>query len=299
MATFDEDELSLCLSEVLLKEDLDDDLITYLVGMICDGDTVTLSEVASATIDEESEIYEAIGPFLESSGCESDIIMKACSAVQELAKKSAPSSGTSSARNHMKLSQGAITMSSNLDRTTEEEEDANRFLWGTDTALKNTNMQRDAHDNTTSTKDKRKQKQELEKARKEYTAKMEALEREEAKEGSNAVVSVMVLPDYDSGRNEKDIHCRNVGLSLDTGRILLDNADLKFANQVRMLHACMHACMHAAGHGTLFQCFSCACVNSISISHVLLFPHVTRSFHLYNSAVMVLWGRMELAKLRF
>ncbi len=95
------------------------------------------------------------------------------------------------------------------------------------------NEQKNAHDSTQSAKEKRKSRQELEKARKEYQSKIEALEREEAKEGKNAVVSQMVLPDYDSGRNEKDIQCRNVGVSLDNGRILLENANLKFAHQRR------------------------------------------------------------------
>lgn len=245
--SFDEDELSECLSSVLLTDDndLDEDLISYLVGMICDGDTVTLPEVAQASIDQDSEIYEAIAPFLESSSCSEELIIQSCQAVKDLALKYAPpsESATNNINNSStqqtklearKLKQGMVSMSSELDRKTEEEEDANRFLWGTDAGVAAfTNEQRDAHDNTVSAKDRRKQKQELEKARKEYQAKIEALQREEDKEGKNAVVSVMVLPDYDSGRNEKDIHCRNVGVSLDTGRVLLDNADLKFTHKRR------------------------------------------------------------------
>jgi len=244
--SFDEDELCECLSSVLLTDgnDLDEDLISYLVGMICDGDTVTLQEVAQASIDQDSEIYEAIGPFLESSSCSEELIIKSCQAVKDLALKyaNAPAdndndniiNATQTRLEAKKLKQGMVSMSSELDRKTEEEEDANRFLWGTDAGVAAfTNIQKDAHDNTVSAKDRRKQKQELEKARKEYQAKIEALEREEEKEGNNAVVSVMVLPDYDSGRNEKDIHCRNVIVSLDTGRVLLDNADLKFAHKRR------------------------------------------------------------------
>ena len=125
-------------------------------------------------------------------------------------------------------------MSSDLDRQIEAEEDANRFLWGTDSGVAAfTNQQRDAHQDTFSSKDKRKQRQELEKARKEYQARLDALEQEEEKEGRNAVVSAMILPDYESGRNEKDIHCRNVGVSLDNGQSLLEHADLKFAHRCR------------------------------------------------------------------
>jgi ATPase components of ABC transporters with duplicated ATPase domains len=245
MTAFDQQELTSCLSDVLLTKDnhdlLDEDLITYLVGMICDGDTVTLEEVAQSTIDEDSGIYEAIGPFLESSGCGQQLILKACQAVQDLAKQSSGSLSSSAAKNSTasrlearKLRQGIVSMSSDLDRKTQEEEEANRFLWGADSGVVAfINEQRDAHDSTISAKERRKQRQELEKARREYQTKVEAMEREEAKEGGNAVVSAMVLPDYSTGRNEKDIHCRNVGISLDNGRILLENANLKFAHQRR------------------------------------------------------------------
>lgn len=242
MTAFDETELTSCLTAVLLTKDnhdLDEDLITYLVGMICDGDTITLEEVAQSTIDEDSGIYEAIGPFLESSGCGQQLILKACQAVQDLARRCSGSSSsasnlTASRLEARKLRQGIVSMSSDLDRKTQEEEEANRFLWGADSGVVAfINEQRDAHDSTISAKEKRKQRQELEKARREYQAKVEAMEREEAKEGGNAVVSAMVLPDYSSGRNEKDIHCRNVGISLDNGRILLENANLKFVHQRR------------------------------------------------------------------
>jgi ATP-binding cassette subfamily F protein 3 len=241
MTVFNEDELSECLSKVLLEgdNDLDEDLITYLVGMICDEDTVSMVEIAKCTVDEESEIFETIGPFLESSGCEDDMILKTCVAVQDLAKKyhnpdSSSSQNEKSADVAKKLKQGMVSMSSNLEQKTEEEEDANRFLWGTDSGVAAfVNNQKDAHDSTQSAKEKRKSKQELERARKEYQSRLEALEREEEKEGKNAVVSQMVLPDYDTGRNEKDIQCRNVSISLDNGRILLENANLKFAHQRR------------------------------------------------------------------
>jgi ATP-binding cassette subfamily F protein 3 len=243
MTTFNEDELSECLSGVLLEDndDLDEDLITYLVGMICDEDTVTLEEIAKCSVDQESEIFETIGPFLESSGCDDDMILKTCKVVQNLAKKyhnpaedGKTTTTSTTSTTSSKLKQGMVSMSSNLDRTTEEEDDANRFLWGTDSGVAAfINQQKDAHDGTKSAKEKRKSKQELEKSRKEYQDRIDALEREEEKEGKNAVVSQMVLPDYESGRNEKDIQCRNVTVSLDNGRILLDNANLKFAHQRR------------------------------------------------------------------
>jgi len=67
-----------------------------------------------------------------------------------------------------------VSMSSHLDRETEAEEDANRFLWGADSGVAPfTNQQREAHKDTVSAKDKRKQRQELEKARRAYQAKMQ------------------------------------------------------------------------------------------------------------------------------
>ena len=90
-----------------------------------------------------------------------------------------------------------------------------------------TNQQRDAHDNTASSKDKRKVRKELEEARREYTEKMAMLEAEEEEMSGKASVSNMVIPDYRSGRNEKDIHVRNVSLSLDNGTPLLDYGELE------------------------------------------------------------------------
>ena len=43
----------------------------------------------------------------------------------------------------------------------------------------------------------------------------------------------MVLPDYKTGRNERDIQVRDVSLDLDTGKRLLDSAELKFSYRRR------------------------------------------------------------------
>ena len=96
-----------------------------------------------------------------------------------------------------------------------------------------TNQARDAHDSTVSAKDKRKQRKDLEASRREYEAKMALLEAEEEGDAGKASVSNMVIPDYGSGRNEKDIHVSNVSLSLDNGTLLLDDGELKFTHQRR------------------------------------------------------------------
>ncbi len=96
-----------------------------------------------------------------------------------------------------------------------------------------TNQTRDAHDSTVSAKDKRKARKELEAARREYEAKMAFLQAQEEGEAGKASVSNMVIPDYRSGRNEKDIHVRNISLSLDNGTSLLGHGELKLAHQRR------------------------------------------------------------------
>ena len=96
-----------------------------------------------------------------------------------------------------------------------------------------TNDQRDAHDSTVSAKDKRKQRKELEVTRREYEAKMAMLAAEEEGDAGKASVSNMVIPDYRSGRNEKDIHMRNVSLSLDNGTLLLNDGELKLVHKRR------------------------------------------------------------------
>lgn len=96
-----------------------------------------------------------------------------------------------------------------------------------------TNQARDAHESSVSAKDKRKARKELEAARKEYEAKMAVLAAEEEGDSGKASVSNMVIPDYRSGRNERDIHVSNVSLSLDNGTPLLIDGELKFSHQRR------------------------------------------------------------------
>lgn len=250
MTSISEEELCQCLSSILLddneNDDIDENIIEYLAGMLSDSDSFPIPDIANSQElvadgdNSEHIVYEAIAPFLESSGCDIDLILKSCNAVVKLALKYDDASSrthkvksgasSTSSSSVVKLKQGVVSMSSHLQPQDEAEEDANRFLWGTDTVGNYTNKSQDAHTEKLSAKDKRKQRQELEKARKEYEAKMRALEAEEAKEGDGAVFAKMVLPDYNSGRNEKDIQVKNVGISLDNGRTLLSGADLKFSH---------------------------------------------------------------------
>jgi hypothetical protein len=109
--------------------------------------------------------------------------------------------------------------------------DANRPIRSKIAAM--TNQTRDAHDSTVSSKDKRKSRKELEAARREYEEKMAILQAEEDGGAGKASVSNMIIPDYRSGRNEKDINVRNVSLSLDNGTPLLSDGELKFSHRRR------------------------------------------------------------------
>ena len=110
---------------------------------------------------------------------------------------------------------------------TEADQDANRFLWGTDSKVHEmTNASMDAKQQSSS-KDRRKAKQELERARREFASKLEQAQ------GEAGAVSAMLLPDYTSGRNERDVQIKNVTLSLDNGRLLLNGGELKFAHKRR------------------------------------------------------------------
>jgi ABC-type Mn2+/Zn2+ transport system ATPase subunit len=248
-ASLEESELCEILSKVLLtaedesKQVMDSDLIAYLAGMLADSDEVQVPLIAAVPDENVTQgaVYQSIGPFLESSGCEPDQILRACAAVHQLARtKCGVTAGAGPTLSSIhaddavkKLRQGLVTMSSTLSAQSDASVDSNRFLWGADKGVAAfINVTKEAHSETTSAKDKRKQRQELERARKEFEAKAKAMEEEEKADG-HSIVTPMVLPDYRSGRNERDILVRNVGLSLDNGRILLDHAELRFAYRRR------------------------------------------------------------------
>jgi ABC-type Mn2+/Zn2+ transport system ATPase subunit len=153
----------------------------------------------------------------------------ACSASRNAPKTTKTNGSASTTATARPLKQGIVSMSSHLSQQSDAEVEANRFLWGTDGGVAAvTNKTIDAYSDKTSAKDKRKQKQELEQARREFQAKLER--EQESESNSKGVVSTMVLPDYQSGRNEKNVQVQNISLSLDNGRSLLNNGDLKFSH---------------------------------------------------------------------
>lgn len=236
MAT--EEQLKQTLSKILLNSDvidygIDDDIVSYLASMLHESGL--------------EDIEDSIGPFLESYGCTEELIQDVCTAVVNTTKSTTVYGGGAcggstlviNGDNHdtnnqqhgaIKLKQGMVSMASTLTDQSDAEVDANRYMWGQDNKIAAmTNQQREAHDSTSSAKDRRKARKELEAARREYEAKMALLRAQEDGEAGKASVSHMVLPDYRSGRNEKDIHLRNITISLDNGTSLLDNGELKLA----------------------------------------------------------------------
>lgn len=230
-----EEQVQQVLEKVLLQDaqavvvdGLDEDLITYLAGLLSEG-------LQDEEITPES-VESLMGPFLESMACPLDLQKEANQAIVALGSSYSSTNNNSNNNNKhttQRLKQGIVTMSSHLTEQSESDVEANRFLWGTDTGVAAmTNTQMDAFTNKTSAKDKRRARQELEQARREYQAKLELVQQEENSSGGG-VVSAMVLPDYQSGRNDTNVQVRHVSLSLDNGRCLLSDGDLKFAHQRR------------------------------------------------------------------
>lgn len=214
------EELIEKLSAVLLKDNdeelvdgLDKDLVEYLAGLLSEADDLT-----------EESVDELMGPFFESVDVPEDLQEQAkqvvINMIAYLAKIEEEKAGA------RKLRQGVVTMKLE-EYETVADQDANRFLWGTDSKVHEmTNSSMDAKQQSSS-KDRRKAKQDLERARREFASKLEQAQ------GEAGAVSAMLLPDYTSGRNERDVQIKNVTLSLDNGRLLLNGGELKFAHKRR------------------------------------------------------------------
>jgi ATP-binding cassette subfamily F protein 3 len=222
MTLLDSEVLVERLSGVLLDQEiegLDDDLVQYLAGL--------LSEGLEGEVTDDS-IQELIGPFLESVTCPPDVIELAKQVVLDLAEGSSTTkSADDSAK---KLKQGLVNMRLDSSMSDAADEEQKRFLWGTDSKVHEMTNKTIEAQQKSSAKDRRKARQELEKARREFQAKLEQQQQEDAAAGE---VSAMVLPDYTSGRNERDVQIKNVSVSLDNGRLLLDNGELKFTHKRR------------------------------------------------------------------
>lgn len=221
MAELSEDDLVEALSGVLLKDEidgLDEDLVAYLAGLL---ETQLVEDPSQC----QDILDESMVPFLESVACPSNLIDDAKTSVTELVDSKTVSAAAPSSTGAKKLQQGLVSMQSTLSQQSDEE--ANRYAWGKDEGVKaNANTLIDAYSDKTSAKDKRKQKQELEKKRRELAAQMQHEDN-----ATKAGVSTMLLPTVMS--KEKDVQLTGVSISLDNGRTLLESSDLKFSYQRR------------------------------------------------------------------
>ena len=242
-----EDELVAALSKVLLNnndndddelvEGLDEDLVSYIAGMLA---SKAAEEVGSDPSVLAEAIDEVLLPFLESVHCPEELVKQAETAVLKVLHASHPSDDTANPATGelheptRKLRQGIVSMSSDLGKQTEEEAEANRYLWGADQGVKAmANTLIDAHQDKSSAKEKRKaRKAEAERARKLLaSAKDEDVDQDAS--GGLVRMNFQTLTGNAALDKKKDVQVRNVTVSLDNGATLLESSELKFAYQRR------------------------------------------------------------------
>lgn len=220
MSTWTEETLAEALGGVLLKRDidgLDEDLVSYIAGSL------------STQIDEgescEDVLQDTLSQFLESldiSDEEKEGLMKDAEAAISAVDGDNVSNVSAAPK---KLKQGIVNMASSLNDQVDEV--SHEIVWGSGDKVKaNANSQIDAFQDKTSAKDRRKQRQELEKSRREF-AKMEKVEENVTSAG----VSSMLIPTAKG--KERDFLLHNVSVALDNGTVLLDGVNLKFAYKRR------------------------------------------------------------------
>lgn len=230
----DEEQLAEALSSVLLKDEidgLDEDLVSYMAGLLT---SKVQEDEGDDTVTAESQVDEVLVPFLESVACPDDITAKAKEVVVALlesangTKSSAPAQSLGGDGTAPKLlKQGIVNMAVGLGA---HDEDANRYLWGTDKVKPCANTQIDAYNSTVSAKDIRKERQELESQRKS----LEAQNASEEDSRPTTLVSMSLAAFHaDHKNNQRDVQVKNCSVSLDNGTILMDGGDLKFAYQRR------------------------------------------------------------------
>ena len=247
-----EEELVAALSKVLLVDHtvdgLDDDLVEYISGML--AARIDEQQGGNDTSHHQESIDEVLMPFLESVHCDEALQQAAERAVLDVmrthAKAASVAAATSSSNGGgtglaaagsttttRKLTQGVVSMSSDLGQT-EDEVEANRYLWGSDSGVKAAaNVLIDAQQEKASAKDKRKaRKAEAETIRKQLASDTDQDVDQDASGGL-----VRMNYHHTNGNQatdkKKDVLVRNVTVSLDNGTVLLESGELKFAYQRR------------------------------------------------------------------
>lgn len=230
-----EEELSEAFSALFLQEEqvegLDEDLVAYISGML--SGKVAEDEGKDLDTVREEVLEEVLNPFLESVQCPEHLQTKAQSLVENILSKHFTSSSEIARPVTQKLKQGIVSMSSDLDNATENENDTNRFLWGTEGGVKAmANDLIDAHSDKSSAKDKRKvRKIEAEQARKLLSSNKD--EDVDGSSGGLVRMNYRKVSGNAAADKARDVQVRNVTISLDNGTVLLESGDLKFSYQRR------------------------------------------------------------------
>ena len=244
MYDVEEDELVKLLNSVLGgEEEIDglEEILPYVSGLVA----TRLQELEKGASSEvENILEETMVPFLDSVGVPPKLIQKAVIAIQNKIQTIASTGTTTSSMNlnqTNKLAQGVVTMSSVLQEQSNDGDDDDESMWSTGRKIKaNANTQIDAYHDKVSARDKRKQRQELEKSRRDLEQQNKRQET-----STKAGVSAMILPTVKG--KEMDVNLQRMTLSLENGTILLEQGDLKFSYRRR------YAIIGENGVGKLFD----------------------------------------------
>ena len=231
MYDLSEEEIVSALSEVLKiddEEEIDglDEILPYVSGLL----STRLQELEFGDAPDVDEILEeSMIPFLESVGVPAESIEAAKTAMKNRIESTASTATATVDTNPgqaQKLTQ-SLTMSSVLQEQTNDRDDGDESMWSKNEKIKpNANTQIEAYSDKTSAREKRKQRQELEKSR-----KMLEQQNERQETSTKAGVSAMILPTVKG--KEMDVNVQRISLSLENGTSLLEQGDLKFAYQRR------------------------------------------------------------------
>ncbi|CBN75378.1 conserved unknown protein [Ectocarpus siliculosus] len=198
-------------------KELDEDIFVYILGIVKDVD--------AHGCDPET-LAETVGQFLLSSGfCDTDEESEEkCQALAKSLQQALGMEGASTTHKEEDDGHAPRLLDAPVKIQDQEGNDQEGldFMWGTDKVRDKFNQQMDW--------DKHLSKKDLRRAEREQLAflkEIELLTGTEADDGEEDI-SMMVLPDYSSGNNEKDIHVKNFNINVG-GLELLDCADLKLA----------------------------------------------------------------------
>lgn len=232
MYELEEEDIVKLLSSVLIikdEEEIDglEEILPYISGLI----STRLQDIEVGDPSEVDEILEeTMVPFLDSVAVSPRLIQDAVDAIRTQIQTTAPTATTTINANlgqTQKLTQGTVNMSSVLQEQTNEIDDDDESMWNANKKIKaNANTQIDAYHGKSSAKEKRRQRQDIEKSRIDLGRQSERKET-----STKAGVSAMILPTTKG--KEMDVNVQRITLALENGTSLLEQGDLKFAYQRR------------------------------------------------------------------